>query len=197
VGLFIDPRDPTIWRGPIASNALKQLINDSDWGPLDYLFIDLPPGTSDIHLTLVQTLAVTGAIIVTTPQDVALNDAMKGIGMFRQESINVPVLGIVENMSWFTPQELPDNKYYIFGKGGGKTLADQFDVALLAQIPIVQSIRESGDKGVPQVIESSVISGTFKDLCKTMIKEIEHRNATMPPSQKVEIKTRSFIHKNK
>ena len=149
IGFFVDPNNAIIWRGGMASNAIKQLINDADWGELDYFLIDLPPGTSDIHLTLIQMLHLTGAIVVTTPQPVALADARKGVDMFRNEKVNVPVLGIVENMAWFTPAELPENKYYIFGKDGGKDLAAELNVPLLAQIPLVQSIREGGDDGLP------------------------------------------------
>lgn len=149
IGFFVDPNSAIVWRGGMASNALKQLINDGFWGELDYFLIDLPPGTSDIHLTLVQALQLTGAIVVTTPQPVALIDARKGVDMFRNEKINVPVLGIVENMAWFTPAELPNNKYYIFGQDGGKALAEEMNVPLLGQIPLVQSIREAGDNGVP------------------------------------------------
>ncbi len=145
----------------MASSALKQFISDADWGELDYLFIDMPPGTSDIHLTLVQTVPVTGAIIVTTPQKVALADATKGLSMFRQPQINVPVLGVVENMAYFTPEELPDNKYYIFGKDGGKNLSEKYDVPLLGQIPLVQSIRESGDSGLPAVLKDGPTATAF------------------------------------
>ena len=153
IGFFVDPDNAVVWRGGLASNAIKQLLNDSYWGELDYLLIDLPPGTSDIHLTLVQTVRLTGAIVVTTPQPVALTDARKGVDMFRNEKINVPVLGIIENMAYFTPAELPDNRYYIFGKDGGKQLAKEIDVPLLGQIPLVQSIRESGDNGVPIALQ--------------------------------------------
>jgi ATP-binding protein involved in chromosome partitioning len=147
IGFFVDTESAIIWRGPMASNALKQLISEGNWGELDYLLIDLPPGTSDIHLTLVQSVPVTGAVIVTTPQDVALADVIRGTSMFQSKSIDVPVLGLIENMSWFTPAELPENKYYIFGKDGGKLLADKLGLKLLGQIPIVQSIREGGDNG--------------------------------------------------
>lgn len=149
IGFFVDPNTALVWRGGMASNALKQLISDANWGELDYFLIDMPPGTSDIHLTIVQALQLTGAIVVTTPQPVALADARKGVDMFRNEKINVPVLGIVENMAWFTPAELPGNKYYIFGKDGGKALAEEMQVPLLGQIPLVQSIREGGDNGEP------------------------------------------------
>jgi len=149
IGFFVDPQVALVWRGPVASNALKQLITDADWGELDYFVMDLPPGTGDIHLTLVQTTGITGAIVVTTPQEVALADARKGINMYMGEKVNVPVLGLVENMAWFTPAELPENKYYIFGKEGGKRLAEELDLPLLGQIPLVQSIREGGDAGRP------------------------------------------------
>ena len=149
IGFFVDPQTAVVWRGGMASNAVKQLIQDANWGELDYFLIDLPPGTSDIHLTLVQNLHLTGAIVVTTPQPVALTDARKGVDMFRNEKINVPVLGLIENMAWFTPSELPENKYYIFGKDGGKQLAQELNVPLLGQIPLVQSIREAGDEGLP------------------------------------------------
>ena len=154
IGFFVDPAQAVVWRGGMASNAIKQLIQDANWGELDYFLIDLPPGTSDIHLTLVATLQLTGAIVVTTPQPVALVDARKGVDMFRNEKINVPVLGIIENMAWFTPAELPENKYYIFGRDGGKRLAEELGVPLLGQIPLVQSIREAGDDGTPIAMQT-------------------------------------------
>ena len=154
IGFFTNPGQAIVWRGGMASNAIKQLINDGNWGELDYFLIDLPPGTSDIHLTIVQTLQLSGAIVVTTPQPVALIDARKGIDMFRNEKINVPVLGIIENMAWFTPAELPNNRYYIFGQDGGKQLAEEMEVPLLGQIPLVQSIREGGDNGLPIAIQA-------------------------------------------
>jgi ATP-binding protein involved in chromosome partitioning len=188
IGFFVDPGSALIWRGPMASNALKQLIADGDWGELDYLLIDLPPGTSDIHLTLVQTLPVTGAVIVTTPQAVALADAIKGVSMFRSKSIDVPVLGIVENMAWFTPEELPDHKYYIFGKEGGKKFADDEGLVLLGQIPLVQSIREGGDDGLPAAADGTSITGkAFGDLAGMVIRELQVRNSRMAPTQKVVI----------
>ncbi len=191
IGFFVDPADATIWRGPMASNALQQLISDSDWGELDYLFVDLPPGTSDIHLTLVQTVPVTGAVMVSTPQDVALADVIKGINMFRNQNIHVPVLGIIENMAWFTPQELPDNKYYIFGKEGVKNLAESYQLPLLGQIPIVQSIREGGDSGIPSVLSKESVSEAFKTTAENLNLQVVKRNAEMDPTQKVEItKTR-------
>lgn len=187
IGLFISRFDATVWRGPMASKVLQQLIRDADWGEIDYMFFDLPPGTSDIHLTLVQTVPVTGAIIVSTPQDVALADAIKGISMFRGKAIDVPILGLVENMSWFTPEELPDKKYYIFGKDGCKKIAEKFDVPVLGQIPIVQSIREGGDSGVPPVIDNKIIGKSFKDLAENVIKRVEYRNKHMKPTKIVEI----------
>ena len=161
IGFFVEPENALIWRGGMASNAIRQLITEGDWGELDYLVIDLPPGTSDIQLTLVQTLKITGAIIVTTPQDVALADARRAANMFNDEKINVPVIGLVENMSWFTPAELPENRYYIFGKDGGKRLADELNIPLLAQIPLVQSIRENGDSGISSALNSESIIGLY------------------------------------
>lgn len=177
---FLAPSDnAVVWRGPMASSALKQFISDSDWGGLDYLFIDLPPGTSDIHLTLVQTVPLTGAIVVTTPQKVALDDAQKAIAMFRMPQINVPVLGIVENMSYFTPLELPDNKYYIFGKDGGKDLAKKNNIPLLGCIPLVQKIRESGDNGHPAILDGEYPgnTGVFTALAESVAQQIAIRNA--------------------
>ncbi len=187
IGFLAPPDSAVVWRGPMASSALKQFITDTIWGDLDYLFIDLPPGTSDIHLTLVQTIPVTGAVIVTTPQKVALADATKGLSMFRQPQINVPVLGIVENMAYFTPDELPDNKYYIFGKDGGKNLSEKFDVPLLGQIPLVQSIRESGDSGLPAVMKEGITAKAFMDLAETLARQIAIRNANFAHTKKVEI----------
>ena len=154
IGFFVDPQQAVIWRGGMASNAIKQLIEDAHWGELDYFLIDLPPGTSDIHLTLISELQLTGVIVVTTPQPVALVDARKGVEMFRNEKVNVPILGLIENMAWFTPAELPQNKYYIFGKDGGKRLAQELNVPLLGQIPLVQSIREGGDEGMPVALQA-------------------------------------------
>lgn len=173
IGLFVPPGNATIWRGPMASNALKQLMSDADWGELDYMFIDLPPGTSDIHLTLVQTVKLAGAVIVSTPQDVALADAIKGISMFRNENINVPVLGLVENMAWFTPEELPENKYYIFGKDGYKSLIEKYNVPLLGQIPIFQSIRQDGDTGTPSALKKDHVSDIFENVAGNMIKQVD------------------------
>ena len=185
---FLAPADsPIVWRGPMASSALKQFMSEADWGELDYMLIDLPPGTSDIHLTLVQTVPVTGAIIVTTPQKVALADATKGLGMFRQPQINVPVLGIIENMAWFAPEELPDHKYYIFGKDGGKKLAEKFGVPLLGQVPLVQGIRESADAGMPAVLKGGPAGEAFEHMAVEAARQIAIRNANFVPSQKVEI----------
>ncbi len=186
-GFFVDPADAVVWRGPMASGFLKQLISQGDWGVLDYLLFDLPPGTSDIHLTLVQEVPVTGAIVVSTPQEVALADAVKAISMFRSEKINVPVLGLVENMSWFTPAELPENKYYIFGKDGGKSLAEKMNVPLLGQIPLVQSICEGSDKGHPPALEDSVTGNAFMALADAVIEKVNKRNQEQGPTKRVEI----------
>lgn len=172
IGFFVDKEDATIWRGPMASNALKQLITDGDWDGLDYLFIDMPPGTSDIHITISQDLDLTGAIIVSTPQDVALADVIKGINMFRNKGMEVPVLGLIENMAWFTPEELPENKYYIFGKGGCQRLASEMKVPFLGSIPIVQSIREDGDNGKPSVLNKNITAEYFKNLAQAIHVEI-------------------------
>lgn len=189
VGLFVKPEDAVVWRGPMATSALKQLITQGDWGELDYLLIDLPPGTGDVHLTMVQEVPVTGVVIVSTPQEVALADVVKGINMFAGEKINVPVLGIVENMSWFTPEELPDNRYYIFGQEGCKKLAERMGIPLLGQIPIVQSIRESGDSGEPVAIDPEGPAGSaFHQLAAAVGKAVEKRNREMEPTKKVEIK---------
>ena len=172
----------------MASNALKQLIGDANWGDLDYFLIDLPPGTSDIHLTLVQTLAITGAIVVSTPQEVALADARKGISMFTGEKINVPVLGLVENMAWFTPAELPENKYYLFGKEGAKRLAEELNIPLLGQIPIVQSICEGGDNGTPVALNPETITGAaFRELAENVVEQINYRNENQAPTQRVHV----------
>jgi len=188
IGFFINPDDALVWRGPMATNALKQLLLQSNWGELDYLLVDLPPGTSDVHLTLVQEVSVTGAIIVSTPQEVALADAIKGISMFLGDKINVPVLGLVENMSWFTPEELPDNKYYIFGKDGCKKLAEKKNIPLLGQIPIVQSICEGGDAGKPSVLdEDSIVGKAFLKMADQVADQVAKRNATLDPTKKVEI----------
>jgi len=183
----VDPADAVIWRGPMASNFLKQLITQGEWGHLDYLLVDLPPGTSDIHLTLVQEVPVTGAIVVSTPQEVALADAVKGISMFRSDKIDVPVLGLVENMSWFTPAELPANKYYIFGKDGGKKLAEKMNVPLLGQIPLVQSICEGSDNGQPVVLSDSITGNAFRELADELIEKVEQRNKEHKPTVKLKI----------
>ncbi|WP_158861237.1 Mrp/NBP35 family ATP-binding protein [Lunatibacter salilacus] len=185
---FLTPADSAVvWRGPMASSALKQFIGDVDWGDLDYLLLDLPPGTSDIHLTMVQTIPVTGAVIVTTPQKVALSDATKGLTMFRQPQINVPVLGVIENMAYFTPEELPDNKYYIFGKDGGKRLAEKFQVPFLGEIPIVQSIRESGDSGYPAVLKEGVSGEAFNLLAENVARQVAIRNAEKKKTEVVQV----------
>ena len=178
IGLLVDEKSAVVWRGPMASSAIRQFVTDVHWGELDYLIIDMPPGTGDIHLTLVQTIPVTGAVVVTTPQDVALADAKKAIAMFGQAQINVPIIGLVENMAWFTPAELPENKYFIFGKDGGKNLADQLDLNFLGQIPIVQSIREGGDKGVPVMVgDDQVSKNAFLSFASDTIRAIAIANA--------------------
>jgi len=186
IGFFVEPEKALIWRGPMASGALTQLFTDADWGELDYMIIDLPPGTGDIHLTLVQNLPVTGAVIVTTPQEIAMADARKAAAMFRQESINVPILGLVENMSWFTPAELPEYKYYIFGKGGGEKLASELGVPLLGSIPLVQGVRESGDNGSPAVLDdTSLAAQSLMKMAELAAQQIAIRNATMAPTKPV------------
>ena len=188
IGFFVDPEQALVWRGAVSSNALKQMITDGEWGELDYFVMDLPPGTGDIHLTLVQTMGISGAIVVTTPQEVALADARKGVNMFTGEKVNVPVLGIVENMAWFTPAELPENKYYIFGKEGGKRLAEELNVPLLGQIPLVQSIRECGDAGRPIAVdEDTIMSLAFKDLAEKVVESVEFRNTNFEATKKVEM----------
>jgi ATP-binding protein involved in chromosome partitioning len=188
IGLLIDEKQAVIWRGPMASSALKQFISDVYWQELDYLIIDLPPGTGDVHLTLVQTVPVTGALIVSTPQAVAAADARKAIMMFKQPQINVPILGIVENMAYFTPQELPDNKYYIFGHGGARKMAEQFDLPFLGEIPIVQSIREGGDKGLPAVVDNEPVARqAFITLAQKVAQNIAIRNANLEPTKVVQM----------
>ena len=188
MGFFVDKASPVLWRGSMASNALKQLLTEGNWGELDYLLLDMPPGTSDIHLTLVQTLGLTGALVVTTPQQVALADAIKGIGMFLDEKVGVPVLGLIENMAWFTPAELPENKYYIFGKEGAKKLAEEMNVPLLGQIPIVQSICEGGDNGTPVVLDGDSVTGrAFLSLAASVVRQVDRRNVEMAPTQIVEM----------
>ncbi len=191
IGFFVNKNDAVVWRGAMASNALKQLIGDADWGELDYFLIDFPPGTSDIHLTLVQTIPITGAVIVSTPQEVALADARKGISMFTGDKVNVPILGLVENMSWFTPAELPENKYYLFGKDGCKQLAKEQGYDLLGQIPIVQSIREAGDDGQPAAINQDSITGiAFNQLADNLVVAIDKRNRNLPRTSIVKMKSK-------
>ena len=188
IGFFVNPETATLWRGGMASNALKQLIADADWGELDYFILDTPPGTSDIHLTLLQTLAITGAVIVSTPQSVALADARKGIDMYENDKVNVPILGLVENMAWFTPAELPENKYYIFGKEGCKNLAKEMNVPLLAQIPLVQSICENGDNGTPAALDSDSITGlAFINLAQAVVTVVNRRNKEQAPTKIVKV----------
>ena len=188
IGFFVNPDTATLWRGGMASNALKQLIADTKWGELDYLILDTPPGTSDIHLTLLQNLAITGAVIVSTPQNVALADARKGIDMYRNEKVNVPILGLVENMAWFTPAELPEARYYLFGREGVKRLAEEMQVPLLGQIPIVQSICESGDEGEPIAVHAdSPVGNAFRQLARAVAAETERRNQQLPPTSIVEM----------
>lgn len=192
IGFFTEPNQAVIWRGPMASKALNQMIFDAAWGTLDFLLIDLPPGTGDIHLSIVQSLPISGAVVVSTPQNVALADARKGIAMFQQESIQVPVLGIVENMSYFTPKELPDNKYYIFGKEGAKNLAADTQVPFLGEIPLVQSVREAGDVGRPAALqEDSAVADAIHLITQNMVAQVVDRNKTLPPTQVVKITTMS------
>ncbi len=192
LGFFTNPNQAVIWRGPMASKALNQLIFDADWGELDFLLIDLPPGTGDVHLSIVQALPINGAVIVSTPQNIALADAKKGVAMFQQESIQVPVLGIIENMAYFTPEELPDNKYYIFGKDGAKYLAEDINTKFLGEIPLVQSIREAGDVGHPVALqENTSLEKAFNDITKEMVSELLKRNANLPPTEVVRITTMS------
>ncbi|HRO48486.1 Mrp/NBP35 family ATP-binding protein [Agriterribacter sp.] len=188
IGSLVDEKQAIVWRGPMASSAIRQFVTDVQWGELDYLVIDMPPGTGDIHLTLVQTVPVTGAVVVTTPQPVALADAKKAIAMFGQAQIKVPIIGLVENMSWFTPDELPENKYYIFGKGGGKRLAEEFDVLFLGQIPLVQGIREGGDTGIPVMVSDDEITRkAFMDFAGNTVRSIAMRNANIGATKIVEI----------
>ena len=192
LGFFTQPNQAVIWRGPMASKALNQLIFDADWGELDFLIVDLPPGTGDVHLSIVQALPINGAVVVSTPQNIALADAKKGVAMFQQENINVPVLGIVENMSYFTPAELPDNKYYIFGKDGAKNLAEELDTKFLGEVPLLQSIREGGDFGSPVTLQKGTdLEKTFNDITKNMTKELLKRNEHLPPTEVVRITTMS------
>ncbi len=183
IGFFLQPDSAALWRGAMASNALKQLVGDVAWGALDYFVLDTPPGTSDIHLTLLQTLAITGAVIVSTPQQVALADARKGIDMYRNEKVNVPILGLVENMAWFTPAELPNNRYYIFGRDGVERLAEEMQVPLLGQIPLVQSICESGDSGEPAAVRANTATGlAFRELAARVVEATNQRNNEQPPT---------------
>lgn len=188
IGLLVDEKNAVVWRGPMASSAIRQFVTDVDWGELDYLVIDMPPGTGDIHLTLMQTVPVTGVVIVTTPQNVAVADAKKGIAMFGQAQIKVPIIGLVENMAYFTPAELPNNKYYLFGKEGGKRLADEYDLPFLGQVPLVQSIREGGDEGVPAMLGTDAISQqAFRDFTASAVRNIAIRNANEPKTKPIDV----------
>ncbi len=190
IGFFTKPDQAVIWRGPMAAKALNQMIFDANWGELDFMLIDLPPGTGDIHLSIMQSLPITGAVVVSTPQAVALADAKKGVSMFMSESINVPVLGIIENMAYFTPEELPENKYYIFGKEGAKNLAEDLQVPLLGEVPLVQSIREAGDYGRPAALQTaSVLEGVFEAITRNVVQETVNRNETLPPTEAIKITT--------
>ena len=190
IGFFTQPNQAVIWRGPMAAKALNQMIFDADWGTLDFLLIDLPPGTGDIHLSIMQSLPITGAVVVSTPQPIALADAQKGVAMFQQESINVPVLGVVENMAYFTPKELPNNKYYIFGKEGAKNLANDLSIPFLGEIPLVQSLREAADLGRPASLqENTPIANAFEKLTQNMVSELVMRNEDLPPTEAVKITT--------
>ena len=192
LGFFTNPNQAVIWRGPMASKALNQLIFDADWGTLDFLLIDLPPGTGDVHLSIVQAVPINGAVIVSTPQNIALADAKKGVAMFQQKSIKVPVLGIVENMAYFTPEELPNNQYYIFGKGGAKHLAEDLTTKFLGEVPLVQSIRESGDVGHPVALQKDTpLEKAFNEITKEIVSELLKRNANLPPTEVVRITTMS------
>ncbi|MHA7829554.1 MAG: Mrp/NBP35 family ATP-binding protein [Flagellimonas sp.] len=190
IGFFTQPNQAVIWRGPMAAKALNQMIFDAHWGELDFLLLDLPPGTGDIHLSIMQSLPVTGAVVVSTPQEIALADARKGVAMFQQEAINVPVLGIVENMAYFTPAELPDNKYYIFGENGAKNLSEDLEVPFLGQIPLVQSIREAGDVGRPAALQTATpTEEAFEELTKNVVQELVRRNTDLPPTEAIKITT--------
>ncbi|MDI5899433.1 Mrp/NBP35 family ATP-binding protein [Flavobacterium sp. LB2P84] len=190
IGFFTAPSQAVIWRGPMASKALNQMIFDADWGELDFMLVDLPPGTGDIHLSIVQSLPITGVVIVSTPQAVALADAKKGVSMFMSEAINVPVLGIIENMAYFTPEELPENKYYIFGKEGARNLAEDLEVPFLGEVPIVQSIREAGDYGRPAAMQTgSIIETVFEEITRNVVQEVVSRNENLPATEAVKITT--------
>ncbi|MEN9336380.1 MAG: hypothetical protein RLZZ500_1367 [Bacteroidota bacterium] len=190
IGFFTSPSQAVIWRGPMAAKALNQMIFDAAWGDLDFMLIDLPPGTGDIHLSIMQSLPITGAVVVSTPQQVALADARKGVAMFQSESINVPVLGIIENMAYFTPEELPNNKYYIFGKEGAKNLADDLQVPFLGEVPLVQSIREAGDFGRPAALQTaSPLEKVYEDIARNVVSEVVSRNEHLPPTEAIKITT--------
>ncbi len=190
IGFFTQPNQAVVWRGPMAAKALNQMIFDAAWGELDFMLIDLPPGTGDIHLSIMQSLPITGAVVVSTPQNVALADARKGVAMFQQDSINVPVLGIIENMAYFTPDELPNNKYYIFGKEGAKNLAEDIEVPFLGEIPLVQSIREAGDVGRPAALQTATpIEKAFEELTRNVVQEVVNRNESLPPTEAIKITT--------
>ncbi|MDR7369520.1 Mrp/NBP35 family ATP-binding protein [Flavobacterium aquidurense] len=190
IGFFTSPSQAVIWRGPMAAKALNQMIFDADWGELDFMLIDLPPGTGDIHLSIMQSLPITGAVVVSTPQAVALADAKKGVAMFMQDNINVPVLGIIENMAYFTPEELPDNKYYIFGQEGAKNLAEDLNVPFLGEVPIVQSIREAGDYGRPAALQTaSTIETVFEEITRNVVQEVVNRNDSLPATEAIKITT--------
>ncbi|WP_461532732.1 Mrp/NBP35 family ATP-binding protein [Sinomicrobium sp.] len=190
IGFFTQPDQAVIWRGPMAAKALNQMIFDAAWGELDFLLVDLPPGTGDIHLSIMQSLPITGAVVVSTPQNVALADARKGVAMFRQDSIRVPILGIVENMAYFTPEELPDNKYYIFGKEGAKNLSEDLDIPFLGEIPLVQSIREAGDVGRPAALQTATpLEEAFEELTKNVVQQVVRRNEDLPPTEAIKITT--------
>jgi len=190
IGFFTEPSQAVIWRGPMAAKALNQMIFDAHWGELDFLLVDLPPGTGDIHLSIMQAMPVTGAVVISTPQEVALADARKGVAMFQQESINVPVLGIIENMAYFTPEELPDNKYYIFGKEGAKHLAEDLSVSFLGEVPLVQSIREAGDVGRPAALQTATpIESAFEEITRNVVQELVSRNKSLPPTEAIKITT--------
>ena len=190
IGFFTRPDQAVVWRGPMAAKALNQMIFDAHWGELDFMLIDLPPGTGDIHLSIMQSLPITGAVVVSTPQNVALADAKKGVAMFQQESINVPVLGIIENMAYFTPEELPNNKYYIFGKEGAKNLAEDLQVPFLGEIPLVQSIREAGDVGRPAALQTAtVLEKAFEKITQNVVQEVVRRNDDLPPTEAIKITT--------
>lgn len=190
IGFFTQPDQAVIWRGPMAAKALNQMIFDADWGELDFLLVDLPPGTGDIHLSIMQSLPVTGAVVVSTPQPVALADARKGVAMFRQEAIDVPVLGVVENMAYFTPEELPENKYYIFGEGGARNLSQDLEIPFLGEVPLVQGIREAGDVGRPAALQTATpTEKAFEELTRNVVQELVRRNKTLPPTEAIKITT--------